>query len=40
MSDACEFLESLQRHDLATLLTVCQTDIAEFETEDDWGLRD
>lgn len=40
MSDACKFLESLQRYDLAALLAVCQTGIAEFETEDVWGLRD
>lgn len=40
MGDACKFLESLQRYDLAALLTVCQTAIAEYETDDDWGLRD
>lgn len=40
MTDACKFLESLQRYDLAALLRVCQTTIAEYETEDLWGLRD
>lgn len=40
MSEACKFLENLQRYDLAALVSVCSTAIAEYETEDLWGLRD